>query len=349
MIKHNTTRAKYQHFLLANPELNAKILVIFAVFLTVVDALYMNIKGISQQNRELCIIYSSMPRWMFLTYEYYVEFAIIVLLGVFAGVLIENHFRKIKRFFPTSQLLAFTYGSVLPICSCGVVPIIESMKERTSLRVIITFVIAAPLLNPYIVFLSFSVLGVNYAILRILASFILAVGAGILTELAARKFKISSLGKFQNSHADCNVVVRDPFLKTIRITRKLIPYILIGGTISFALEYFNPKTLIDSFSFSNDFLSMLLMMAIGIPIYVCNGADVLLLKPLLAYTDLSPGAAMVFSLTSSAVCVSSIVMLFKFLGRKLTLILLANITILCLLIGTLITFSGITLNAAGRF
>ena len=75
------------------------------------------------------------------------------------------------------------------------------------------------------------------------------------------------------------------------------------------------------------------MTVIGIPLYVCNGADVLLLKPLLAYTDLTTGTAMVFSLTSSAVCISSIAMLFKFMGRKLTLILLANLTVLTLLIG----------------
>ncbi len=349
MIKQEANSTPYKSIFIPNPEKSAKILVLLAISLMIADTFYMNIKGINQQNRELCIIYSSVPRWLFQIYEYFIEFAIIVLIGVFAGVLIENYFRKIKRFFPNNQLLAFTYGSVLPVCSCGVVPIIESMKERTSLKVIITFVIAAPLLNPYIVFLSFSVLGMNYAILRILSSFILAMGAGILTELVAKAFKITSIGKYEKGETNCEVVVRDPFLKTIRITRKLIPYILIGGSISFALEYFNPKTMLNTMSFSNNFLSMLIMMAIGIPIYVCNGADVLLLKPLLAYTDLSVGAAMVFSLTSSAVCVSSIVMLFKFLGRKLTLILLANIVLICLLIGTLISFSGITLSGMGGY
>jgi len=311
----------------------ARFIVFFAVGITVIDSVYMSIYGIHQQNRELCILYSSLPRWLFLCYEYFFEFAVVVLLGVFAGVLIEKYFRTLKRFFPGTQLLAFIYGSVLPVCSCGVIPIVEAMKSKVKLRVIITFVIAAPLLNPYIVFLSFSVLGFNYGILRIVSSFILAIGTGLLTELIVRNSDAGNLGKIEICAEDCSVYGNDPFVKTVQMTRKLLPYIFWGGLLSFSLEYLQPKAYLQTLSFSNEWLSMIVMTIIGIPLYVCNGADVILLKPLLAFTDLTIGSAMIFSLTSSAVCISSIAMLFKFMGRKLTLILLANLTVLTFLIG----------------
>jgi len=317
----------------ADQKLIARIIIFFALLVTIIDSVYMSINGIHQQNRELCILYSSMPRWLFLCYEYFFEFAVVVLLGVFAGVLIDQYFRKIKRFFPGTQLLAFLYGSLLPVCSCGVIPVIESMKERVKLRVIITFVIAAPLLNPYIVFLSFSVLGFKYGMLRIIASFLLATLVGLLTEFMVRKSDAGNLGKMEVCAENCSVYGNDPFVKTVQMTRKLLPYIFWGGLLSFSLEYLQPKTFLQTMSFSNEWLSMLVMIVVGVPIYVCNGADVLLLKPLLAYTDLSIGAAMVFSLTSSAVCISSIAMLFKFMGRKLTLILLANLVVITLIIG----------------
>ena len=47
------------------------------------------------------------------------------------------------------------------------------------------------------------------------------------------------------------------------------------------------------------------------------------------YTDLSMGSAIAFSLSASAVCVSSIAMLVKFIGRNLTV---ALVTILIMLI-----------------
>lgn len=315
----------------------AKVIVYGAILLTVVDMVYSNIKGINQINREtLCILYTSMPRWLFLAYEYFFELAIVVLLGVFASTLLEVYIKKVKRFFPKNQVLAFLYGSILPICSCGAVPIIEVMKKRVSLRVIVTFIVAAPLLNPYIIVLSLSIMGVKYCIFRIIASFVLALSTGLLVDWIGKWFLKSELGKYEACNTGCAVASGDPFVKTLLITRRLLPYILIGGTISFALEMFNPKQLLTWFNFSNQWLSMLIMVAIGIPVYVCNGADILLLKPLLSFTDLSLGSAMVFSLTSSSVCVSSIVMLSKFLGRRLTAVLVTCVGLVSLLIGTAI-------------
>ena len=43
-----------------------------------------------------------------------------------------------------------------------------------------TFVVAAPLLSPYIIVLSFTALGPRYAVLRILSSFVLAATTGLV-------------------------------------------------------------------------------------------------------------------------------------------------------------------------
>jgi uncharacterized membrane protein YraQ (UPF0718 family) len=172
--------------------------------------------------------------------------------------------------------------------------------------------------------------------IRILASFVLAVFAGILVEWIGRKFLKHEWGKYEICQTNCTVFSRDVFVKTILMTKKLMPYILIGGAISLSMELFNPKQILSFFNFSNPWLSMFIMLAIGIPIFVCNGADMILLKPLLAFTDLSMGAALVFSLTSSAVCISSIVMMAKFLGKPLTAILVISIGVLALVIGAAI-------------
>jgi uncharacterized membrane protein YraQ (UPF0718 family) len=280
-----------------------------------------------------------MPRWLFLLYEYFFELAIVVLLGVFASTLIELYIKKVKRFFPKNQLLAFIYGAILPVCSCGAIPLIETMKQRVSLRVIITFVIAAPLLNPYIIILSISIFGIKYCLLRVVSSFALAILTGFLVDFYAKRTNQSILGSFEACKTDCYPSDRDPFVKALRLTITLLPYILIGGVLSFGIELVNPKNFLSWFNFSNQWLSMLIMAAIGIPIYVCNGADIILLKPLLSFTDLSLGSSMVFSLTSSVICVSSIVMLTKFLGRRLTVILVVCVTVLSLLIGSIINLA----------
>ncbi len=315
----------------------SRVIVLSVIMITVIHMIYMNMMGFNSLSHDACVVYSSVPRWFFYLYENILELFIVVILGVFAGVLVEQYFQKLKRFYPKNQLLAFAYASILPVCSCGVVPLIESMKQRTSLKVITTFVIAAPLLNPYIVLVSFTVLGVKYTVLRIIFSFLLAILSGQILDFISKRFKSFSWGEYKACVSDCDVVVdRDPFVKTVKLTKKLLPYILAAGLISFAFALWNPKQYLETMSFSHEPWSTLIMTLVGIPLYVCNGTDVIFLKPLLQYTDLTMGSAMAFSLASSAVCVSSIAMLVKFIGKNLTIALSSIIFVLVVLFSFII-------------
>lgn len=318
---------------------NAKIIV-FSVFLIVIlHTIYMNIMGFNFLSHEACLVYKSVPRWFFYLYENILELFIVIVIGLFAGVLTEKYFLKIKRFYPRNQILAFLYGSILPICSCGVIPLIDSMKKITSLKVIITFIIATPLLNPYILFLSYAVLGLKFTILRVIFSFFTAMITGQILQFAANKFKLSITGDFEACVTDCNpVMAKDPFVKTIRMTRKILPYILFAGILSFVFAMINPMQYIEPLNLKAEPWTSIIMTLVGIPIYVCNGTDVLFLKPLLEFTDLSMGAAIAFSLSSSALCISSIVMLAKFLGTKLTTILIVTIFVLMILFSSIINY-----------
>ncbi|MBK8806004.1 MAG: permease [Bacteroidales bacterium] len=189
------------------------------------------------------------------------------------------------------------------------------------------------MLNPYIIILSLSVMGVKYSIIRIVSAFVLAILSGIVVEWISKQFCKVEIGKFENCNTECSTFSNDLFVKTLVMVKKLLPYILIGGVISFSIEMFNPKQYLALFNFSNEWITMPIMLLIGIPLYVCNGADIFILKPLLDYTDLSLGASMVFSLTSSSICISSIVMLSKFLGKRITAIFVISIAVLSLLIG----------------
>jgi uncharacterized membrane protein YraQ (UPF0718 family) len=315
-------------------------IIVFTVFgIAVLHTIYMNVMGFNSLSHDACVVYESVPRWFFYLYETVFELLIVVLLGVFAGVLAEQYFHKIKRFYPRNQVLAFLYAAILPLCSCGVIPLIDSMKRRTSLKVIITFIIATPLLNPYTIFISFSVLGVKYAVLRIVSSFVLAIVAGIIVDLIAKRYKLFIQGDYEACDNTCDVVTdRDIFVKTLKITKKLLPYISVAAILSFLFLIINPQQFLtdNHISFNHEPFTMIIVGLIGIPLYVCNGADVLILKPLLGFTDLTMGSAMAFSLTSSAICVASITMLTKFLGKKLTAVLVVTVFILTIVLGTLI-------------
>lgn len=308
---------------------NARILIFSVLTLVVVHTLYMNIMGFNSLSHDACIVYKNVPRWFFLLYENFIELFVVIVLGILAGVLIEKYFFKIKRFYPKNQILAFLYGAILPVCSCGVIPLIESTQKKSSLKVIIAFIITTPLLNPYIISVSYAVIGLKYTILRILFSFLTAIIAGYVVEWSSKLIRNTKYGDYSSCVTTCDTVFdKDPMVKTMKMTKKVLPYILIAATLSFALALINPKQYLDSMSFSREPWSTIILTLVGIPLYVCNGSDVIFLKPLIQYTDLSMGAAIAFSLSSSAICISSIIMLSKYLGKTLTAILTGCIFIL---------------------
>jgi len=312
----------------------------FSIFLLLVDFIYKTLYGISYQNRELCVLYNFLPTIVFWIYEYFIELFLVVIAGVFVAVILERQFAKHKRFFPKNQLSAFIYASVIPVCSCSAIPMIETMKDKLKFRAIITFVVAAPLLNPYIISLSFSVLGIKYSILRIAGSFILAIVTGLVVEYFYIRSKKHDLGRYKSCSPSngCGLIKRDIYEDTFTIVKKIFPYLLIAGALGLAFEIFNPAKLMQHYYLGDSWLGTILVVFLGVPVYFCNGADVVFLQPLMKYAGLSMGSSIAFSLTSTSVCISSLVMLIKFIGRRLTFILLGTVIILTVLIGLLISF-----------
>ena len=82
-----------------------------------------------------------------------------------------------------ANFLAATAGAVIPICSCGIVPVLAGMVEAgIPLGPTMAFLVAAPMLNVPAVFITAGVLGWKLALGRILGTFFIALSVGsILT------------------------------------------------------------------------------------------------------------------------------------------------------------------------
>lgn len=80
-----------------------------------------------------------------------------------------------------ANLMATTAGSIIPICSCGIVPVLVGMLEAgVSLGPSLAFLVAAPMLNIPTVFLTAGLLGKKLALARIIAVFAIAMGVGTI-------------------------------------------------------------------------------------------------------------------------------------------------------------------------
>lgn len=310
-----------------------KILVYLAMAFFMADLIYKTVNDISYVNRENCILYKTLPTVWFLFFEYFVELFFIVVAGVFAAVLLESGFARFKRFYPQNSITAFLYGSLLPVCACSTIPLIGSMRGKLPLGAIITFVVAAPLLSPYIIVLSMSVLGLKYTLLRIAAAFILAAGTGLIVDRIFRGDRQPGMPALSLDPLARGRAAEDSYLKTYSILKGLFPYFIVAGVMGMALEWAAPSNFLTKLQISNNIYAIIISILIGIPLYFCHGAEILLLRPLIHQSGFTDGAAIAFSLASTSICMTSLAMTVKFLGKKLTLILVGTLAILIFMLG----------------
>jgi uncharacterized membrane protein YraQ (UPF0718 family) len=122
----------------------------------------------------------------------------------------------------------------------------------------------------------------------------------------------------------------------MRTIIKLAPYLLVAGALGLAVDVWGPDRLLFGFDLRNNLLSTLLVTLVGVPVYFCNGADVLFLKPLLYPPFLPMGAAIAFSLTSTSVCATSLVLLIRYIGRRLTALVLMTVVLVTIVLSLVI-------------
>jgi len=84
----------------------------------------------------------------------------------------------------------------------------------------------------------------------------------------------------------------------------------------------------------NEILSLFIMLAVGIPLYICASASTPVAAALVL-KGLSPGAALVFLLAGPATNAATLTVVAKYFGKKATLVYLISIALSSLVFGWL--------------
>lgn len=113
--------------------------------------------------------------------------------------------------------------------------------------------------------------------------------------------------------------VKEKFLEGLRYTFIELPgeiskWMLIGILLAGIISYAIPETLIQEY-FGGGLRSMLVMLLVGIPLYICATASTPLAASLVA-KGMSPGTAFVFLLAGPATNAATITMVARFLGKR---------------------------------
>ena len=231
-----------------------------------------------------------------------------------------------QRFRGTQGVLsAVTLGIPLPLCSCGVVPAGIGLKnEGASDGAAIGFLISTPQTGIDSILVSASFFGWPFAIFKMAAALVTGVLGGLFadrTENPGESSKTSST----NVQADQKPKRwSDLFVHGIDILRSIWGWLIVGIVVSAVIENWVPESWIAGVGSMNLFWSMLLVLAVSTPLYVCATASVPIAAALVS-AGLPPAAALVFLMAGPATNVTTIGAIFSRFGGKQLAIYLSSI------------------------
>jgi len=266
-----------------------------------------------------------------------------LLLGfLFAGMLhalVPND--KIVKYLGArnfrSVINAALLGIPLPLCSCGVVPTgLSFYKNGASKGSSISFLISTPQTGADSFMVTYSMLGLPFAIIRPILALITGIFGGWFTNQITRKeSEVSS-----DLSAETCVISgsKNKFVEIFRYAfvdflQDIAKWLVIGILIAAFISILIPDGFFMKYQ-GNEFVNMLLAIVIAGPLYVCATGSVPI-AAVLMMKGLSPGAALVFLMVGPATNATTIAMVSKVLGKKTLFAYLGTVIFSALFFGVL--------------
>jgi len=237
-----------------------------------------------------------------------------------------------------SVIKSTLFGIPLPLCSCGVVPVATSLRRSgASKGSVVSFLISTPQVGADSFMITYSLIGWVFAIFRIVASLITAFFAGILINIFDKDTSIKDQPKEEDTNSGNHYLERVKSLPAYieyELFGTIANYLVIGIIIAGLIGVFVPDGFFETY-LGDPISSMLLMLVVGIPMYVCASASTPIAASLLM-KGISPGAALVFLLTGPATNAVNFSTVAKIVGKKSTAIYITSIAIVSLGLGFLL-------------
>jgi uncharacterized membrane protein YraQ (UPF0718 family) len=286
--------------------------------------------------------------------------SVYVLFGLFVAGLLrvfvspDSVGRHLGQGRFSSVLKAAFLGIPIPLCSCGVLPAAASLKRQGANNGATTaFLISTPESGIDSIALTYALLDPVMTVARPVAAFATATVAGVAENLFGQEKERGPVTPDLSCPVDrcCDGVGCPPevhashhsFWEKIVVGMKyaffdlwedVAGWFLVGVLLAGLITTLIPTEAMTKY-LGGGLSAMLIMLAAGVPLYICATASTPIAAALIL-KGISPGAALVFLLAGPATNVTSLTVLFGMLGKRATAIYLLAIAVMAVVCGLLL-------------
>lgn len=297
------------------------------------------------------------------TYRLFVEISPYLILGFFFAGLLHTLLgeKYIKRHFAKSgiwsTIKAAIFGIPLPVCSCAVIPLAESLrKDGASKSSTMAFLVSTPSSGIDSILATYALMGPVFTVFRPIASLISGVLVGIVTHFKGDEKENrsgsanDSATTENNGNASNNDSSNDSSNDTTKNAKpkktvkeifsygfKVIPseiskWLLIGVIIGGAISAVVPADFGVKYLLGSPLLNYVVIMLISVPLYVCATGSIPIAAALIT-KGVMPGAALALLIAGPATNSVTISFVYKKLGKKVAFFYVLSIVIVAVASG----------------
>ncbi len=283
----------------------------------------------------------------------YILFGLLIsgLLRVFLAPGTVSH--HLGRGRIRSVLKAALLGIPIPLCSCGVLPAAAGLrKQGASPGATTAFLIATPESGVDSISITYALLDPLITVIRPLVAFLTAVTAGTLVNFSQTPASDASAptavdnacpvdgccdGKncppevHRKHHSMGEKLLAGIRFAFLDVWHDLAGWFFVGLLLAGAITALVPDPLLTRY-LGGGLAAMLVMLAFGIPLYICATASTPIAAALIL-KGVSPGAALVFLMAGPATNIAALTVITGILGRRATGIYLCTIALCAILFG----------------
>ncbi|HRE48362.1 MAG TPA: permease [Aggregatilineales bacterium] len=295
----------------------------------------------------------------------FIEAVSFLLLGTLVSGLIEVFVRQedMLRLLPRRRLPAILTGACLgflfPVCECGVVPVARRLYQKGLPPAVgITFLLAAPVMNPIVLASTFSAFGWGTVLVgRYVITMLIAVSVGLLFSLQSKPQRMLAPQAYATlarggggDPADAPTSSRESLLAALLRALRLAGdeffdvgrYLVIGCALAAGMQIFIPQETLRTIS-ADPVVSVFVMALLAFVLSVCSTTDAIIaLSFANPATGFTTGSILTFLTFGPMVDIKSLLMYLSVYRRR-TVIYMAMLPLL------IAVFIGIWLNLNVRF
>ena len=241
-----------------------------------------------------------------------------VILGVVLSIVVQVWLPAdaVQRWLPQNawvrRAVLSLLGMFIPVCECGNVPFARGLMMRgLAPAEALTFLVAAPIVNPIVILTTHAAFGWDGGILiaRLVGGYLIA---NLIGWIYSRHPDPQSL-LTERFVETCEQVVHEPGSPTRRSLiqflvelRAVMPALVIGSALAGAVQVLVPRDVLLAIG-SNPVLSILAMVALAMTVAICSNVDAFF--ALSFASTFTPGSIVAFLLVGPLVDVKMLALL----------------------------------------